>query len=682
MNFKSISTRITALILIILLVGSGVQLVVTHININNIMESHSRETLTNAVNSKAQVTQKYIEKLQTVVDSFVHSSEISALIDNHDDPAIVAEAQAYAEKAGKGLQYFDSILFSSYECKCLVHSNKASVGYQSSEETIKFIQSTQFNDAKEPVHSVTAIVSPATGELSLVLALTAYNSQTKEPSGYGSLAVKAEEIEKIMSDVNFSSNQRVCLINFKGDYVYDTNTENMGKPSDITMVSDAIATYNSNNKALTGTATYKDGSTGKEMLGSYVIVPEYQWVFFISADTDTLYADARGFTLMIALVIIGTLVVMLILCWLIIRQTTKPIATVQSALSEVAALKLNVSERLARFQGRKDEVGRIAGATSQVVDTLNETVGVLTDCSNSLSSSSGALNANSRQLSEVTSDNSATTEELSASIDQTNSAIKTVTDEIGKIKELVQNIDEKVAIGESDSNALIDKSETMQASINEELDHNRETLERTIEVMEAALDSLAAVQKINEMADAIMDITSQTNLLSLNASIEAARAGEAGKGFAVVAGEIGQLAEQSKQTAMSIQDIVSASNAAVEDVNNNVRELIRYVQEDISQEFESFANQSREYGESVGTIRDAVMAIGDALETLTASVNEIGNGIEDVTQASEQNATGVQEIVNKNEETTGVTREISKLVEVSNENATNLSKVIGMFKTE
>ena len=71
-----------------------------------------------------------------------------------------------------------------------------------------------------------------------------------------------------------------------------------------------------------------------------------------------------------------------------------------------------------------------------------------------------------------------------------------------------------------------------------------------------AIEGSKAVDKINELTGTIMEISSQTGLLALNASIEAARAGEAGRGFAVVATEIGSLADQ---TSKAIKDIGTIS---------------------------------------------------------------------------------------------------------------------------
>lgn len=95
------------------------------------------------------------------------------------------------------------------------------------------------------------------------------------------------------------------------------------------------------------------------------------------------------------------------------------------------------------------------------------------------------------------------------------------------------------------------------------LNHKAEALNGT----STNLDSLKSLSQINGMAEEILEIANQTNLLSINASIDAARSGELGRGFAVVAEEIGKLAETSKMTAARIRELCESSNGSIEEVN-------------------------------------------------------------------------------------------------------------------
>jgi|TARA_R110000744_G_scaffold28897_2_gene69251 methyl-accepting chemotaxis protein len=126
------------------------------------------------------------------------------------------------------------------------------------------------------------------------------------------------------------------------------------------------------------------------------------------------------------------------------------------------------------------------------------------------------------------------------------------------------------------ANLTRQQSEEGQIAL-EELKQHINDMQSTVTHNQSQMTQLIKVtQDISNFVSTIEQITSQINLLSLNASIEAARAGDAGRGFAVVANEVRLLAENTEKTAQDIRLLVSSIASQVGTSEQTSLELFEF----------------------------------------------------------------------------------------------------------
>ncbi|MBP3754262.1 MAG: methyl-accepting chemotaxis protein [Lachnospiraceae bacterium] len=694
MKIKKLYVRITIFLLITAAIGILSQCVISAGSMRNIMRENAEESLASAVNSNTAVLGKYIDKLYAYADAYNASETMLAMIEDDTNPAKVAAAQNTTDAFSKIIPDSTSVLYSTYAGDCIIHNDHNMIGFRNPDDIIAVLQMYYWNPESTPVYSSMALLDPANNMISLCVAKSCYKSD-KSPAGYVSVTVTSDEMNAIMDRIHVSDYQEVSLLGSNdGMVLYDTDPSMVGLTYESGPIADLVAQVTAANDAqmngdfsdtapqmpdLTGTVEYTSSKTGKQMIGSYAIIPEYGWIMFVGADTDSLFAEAASAQNMIILVGLAVLALICVVLAVIVNILTKPITEVQQALTKVANFDLNGGEAVKKYQKREDEIGKLANATSDVINMITGFINVLKDCSNSLKESTVELNDNSKMLMDVTTQNSDIAENLYGSIQQTTASIQLVSAEIDKIADLSGDVSEKVANSRDHSDELIRESGELSKSIEKDIDRSMKTMEQIMKDMQDAIESLKDVEKINELADIIMAITRQTNLLALNASIEAARAGEAGRGFAVVAGEIGNLADQSQNTAMDIQQIVEGSNKSVENVRTQFGKVVEYIENDVVESYKRFGAQSESYDEGISAIRDSVIEIGEAMSKLSVSVAEITKEMDVVNGASTENGEGVSNIVQMNEQTDSVSGNIEKIAEANKANVENLEKIVNQF---
>ena len=184
-------------------------------------------------------------------------------------------------------------------------------------------------------------------------------------------------------------------------------------------------------------------------------------------------------------------------------------------------------------------------------------------------------------------------------------------------------------------------AEEMERSARREMEEVRSRTEEIMSVLNGAIEKSRSVDQIGTLTEAILSISSSTDLIAINASIEATRAGKAGQGFAVVAREIRRLADSCAETAGHIQEVSGVVTSAVSYLSGSAQELAGYLGEALLAQLEKSVQSGQQYRDDAAYIEQAMEDFNQQAERLRTAMTEVASSIAGISGAVDGAVSGV-----------------------------------------
>ena len=328
---------------------------------------------------------------------------------------------------------------------------------------------------------------------------------------------------------------------------------------------------------------------------------------------------------------------------------------------------------------RSDEFGVLETNFNGMMDDVSELIHAVEDKSNHILEVAGGI-------SEVAGNTKTTIEQVTQAIDSVaQGAVKQAesTQEANTEVEHLKNSLDETKEYVSGMNGMTEKANEVSTegieSVKDLIEKSGKTAEKSKVSLEVMNEMVESIDKIFYISDTIADITSQTNLLSLNASIEAARAGEMGKGFAVVADEIRKLADESKESTDEIKKIITEITEKSKLVESTMQEneVLQTEQQEAINRTEEIFGEIMKQIEMLGSGMERINALND---TMSANKDLVVDKMGTIASVSEQSAAATEEVNASTEQVNVTMEEISEHTETLQAITKDLMETINRFK--
>ena len=646
-----IATKVTLLTLLVMFLGFFCLWAQVNRTSTNTVGDMIQGQMKDAVQTRAYIIDNYVQSAEEYLEAFGKSDEVKNILKNPQSKEYASRAQEYTVEFAKVKGVFEGLYIATPETLVLTHTSEGAIGITTrKDESLKQLQEEILS--KRELTNTGILKSPTTGNMCISMYYPVYDGD--KCIGFVGAAVYASQLmDSLLSlEVEGLPNCQYVFINAKnGEYLYHEDSEKLCTVTEDKGYLAIIDRLKENDADKTGMYTYSDDS-GTEQIVVYQYLPERNWVFAIKDTHASVYNALEQIQKVTGINCVVVMVIVVICLLIILTRLSVKLGLISKAISMLGKMNLSADSFLAKYSGKKDEVGIVCDALKETCLNLrtyiDEVDRILTEMSKGNLRDMGNIEFEGdfrklqesllkiqHSLRESFKEIGCVTGELTVGSQSVSSASAQLASSATSASNLVIDIDNSISeitnqLSESADFAKLAKEESANAS--ELVTISKEKME---ELSKALEDISQASKAIEGISSQIEGIAKQTNILALNAMVEASRAGDAGLGFCVVADEIRILAAQSNDASVNAYNLIQETQESVEKGIRIGKETSEYLTSVVSQTV-TIDQELTKIAETTVQQNERVMQISNRLDEISKTVEQTAAMAQQSAAASEE----------------------------------------------
>jgi len=423
------------------------------------------------------------------------------------------------------------------------------------------------------------------------------------------------------------------------------------------------------------------------------------WSILIGASESHILKPVHEITKFTIILAVIAVLMGAVITYFILHFVTKPLVSVTDTLRDISEGEGDLTRTISAKSN--DEIGDLAKYFNNTLTKIRHLVLSIKSESDVLSNVgtdlAGNMNETAAAVNQITMNIQSIKGRVinqSASVSQTHATMGQVVGNINKLDKLVQEQSKNVAQASSAIEQMVANTNSVTNTVISNA-NNVKILKDASEVGRSSLHEVSEdIQEISQDSEGLMEInsvmqniSSQTNLLSMNAAIEAAHAGDAGKGFAVVADEIRKLAESSSEQSKTISIVLKKIKGSIDKITQSTGnvltkfgaiddsvKIVAEQEENILRAMEEQGVGSKQILEGVGKVNDITRQVSDRSDEMLQNANEVIRESENLEKATQEIECGMSEMATGADQ---INVAVNHVNEISGKNRDGISVLIG-----